>query len=95
MEANAGGGKFIALKELAYKGFTRRALTSKEKRTLDHYTLKIKVDLYWWDLEENGKQNILQEDLHYYERFKFWIEDKARMTREAEQTMAKQKAGRR
>lgn len=54
--------------------------------------LKLKFDLYWWELEENGKQNIIQEDLHYYEQFKHWIEDRARMEREIEEQKAKQKA---
>lgn len=55
----------------------------------------MKFDLYWWELSPDGKYEILQEDLHYYERFKHWIEDRARMEREIEEQKAKQKAGKR
>lgn len=51
------------------------------------------MDLYWWELEENGIRNILQEDLMVYIKLEGWIEDRERMKREMEEQ--KIKSGRR
>jgi len=69
-------------------------MTRIEKRALDHLLLKRKLDLYWWEFEENGKQNIIQEDLAVYLKLEEWIEDKQRMVREMEEQKAKNRIGR-
>lgn len=56
-----------------------------EKRALEHLKLKRQFDLFWWEFEENGKSQILQEDLVVYSKLEGWIEDRERMHREMEQ----------
>lgn len=64
-------------------------MTRIERRALEHLTLKRKFDLYWWEFEEDGKRNILQEDLAVYLKLEGWLEDKQRMVREMEEQKIK------
>jgi hypothetical protein len=60
-----------------------------EKRALHHLSLKRRFDLFWWEFDEDGKKNIIQEDLAAYAKLEGWIEDRERMKRELEEQKIK------
>ena len=60
-----------------------------EKRALQHLLIKRRFDLFWWEFDEDGKRNILQEDLTVYSKLEGWIDDRERMKRELEEQKAK------
>jgi hypothetical protein len=60
-----------------------------EKRALHHLSLKRRFDLFWWEFDEDGKKNILQEDLMAYSKLEEWIADRDRMKRELEEQKIK------
>jgi hypothetical protein len=64
-------------------------MTRIEQRALEHLKLKRQFDLYWWEFEENGKQNIIQEDLVVYSKLEGWLSDRDRMERDMEQQKMK------
>jgi hypothetical protein len=59
-----------------------------EKRALQHLSLKRRFDLFWWEFDEDGKKNILQEDLMAYSKLEEWIADRERMKAELERQKA-------